>query len=114
MRRDMTKVLVCSKGRRGAATALMLVLLAAPYAGSAQAAPGRELFETNCAVCHGIDGTSILPNAPHFSKGDRLEKSDDELHKSIAEGVRVMPPWNGVLSDQEIDLILTYIRTLAG
>lgn len=113
MRRDTVQIVVQTKGRRRAASALALFLLVAPQVGFAQTPPGQELFETNCAVCHGIDGTSILPNAPHFSKGDRLEKSDDQLHKSISDGLNVMPPWNSVLSEQEIDMILAYIRTLA-
>jgi cytochrome c6 len=113
MDRDKAEVLSRTKGRRGAASVLTLLMLVASQVESAHAAPGQELFETNCAVCHGIEGTPILPNAPHFAKGDRLEKSDDQLHKSIAEGLNVMPPWNSVLSEQAIDLVVVYIRTLA-
>lgn len=88
---------------------LLLILSVPP----ALAGAGQELFETNCAVCHGVDGTAILPNAPHFAKGERMEKTDAQLLASISEGLNVMPPWKSVLNEAEIQEILTYVRSLA-
>ncbi len=107
---DLLRILrtACSSG------VLVCLLVAVLNVGSARAAaPGQELFEMNCAVCHGKDGVSILPNAPHFAKGDRLEKTDDLLFASIADGLNVMPPWKNVLSEEQISEILVYVRTLA-
>jgi cytochrome c6 len=56
---------------------------------------------------------SILPNAPHFAKGDRMEKPDALLISSIANGLNIMPPWKSVLNEQQISEILAYVRTLA-
>lgn len=90
-----------------------LFLVMALNAGSAQAAPGQEPFEMYCAVCHGMDGTAILPNAPHFAKGERLEKTDEQLAVSISDGLNnVMPPWKGVLTPEQISELMVYIRTL--
>ena len=91
----------------------VLLLLAIPSPGSAAAATGQELFETNCAVCHGMDGTSMLPNAPHFSKGERLEKTNAQLLISLAEGLNIMPPWKDVLSEEDMGKLLVYVRSLA-
>lgn len=107
------QVLMRRMGRSLSACGLALFLLTISSAGPADAAAGQELFETNCAVCHGTDGTAVLPNAPHFAKGERLEKTDAQLLASVSEGLNVMPPWKGVLSDEEIREILTYVRSLA-
>ena len=100
--------------RRGFSTCgLAVLLLTALSVGSAGATTGQEIFETKCAVCHGVGGTAILPNAPHFAKGERMEKSDDELLTNVFEGLNVMPPWKGILSEQEIREVLIYVRSLA-
>lgn len=107
------QLLMRRMGRSVSACGLALLLLTTSRVGSADAAAGQELFETNCAVCHGSDGTPVLPNAPHFEKGERLEKTDTELLTSLSEGLNVMPPWKGVLSDEEMREILAYVRSFA-
>ena len=82
-------------------------------AGSAYADDfGKELYESNCAACHGDDGTALLPGTPHFSRGERLEKTDAELMVSIVAGLKIMPPWAGIMSDKEIKDSLAYLRLL--
>lgn len=73
---------------------------------------GQELYKSNCAACHGDDGTAPLPGTPHFSKGERLEKTDAELMASIVTGLKIMPPWAGIMSDKEIKDSLVYLRLL--
>lgn len=74
---------------------------------------GGELFEENCAGCHGEDGMPLLPGTPDFSKGERLEKTDDELLESIGSGLNVMPPWDGILSEKEMKNCLGFIRSIS-
>jgi mono/diheme cytochrome c family protein len=100
-------------GRRVSASVLGLVMLTALGAGSAYAEGGQEIFELNCAVCHGLDGTPVLPNAPHFAKGERLEKTDEELLVSLTDGLNVMPPWKSVLNEDQMKEVLIYVRSLA-
>ena len=100
-------------GRSSSARGLGLLLLTLLSVGAADATTSRELFETNCAVCHGIDGAPVLPNAPRFSEGERMEKTDAQLLTSLSDGLNVMPPWKGVLSEQEMREILAYVRSLA-
>ena len=107
------QVLVRICGKSPLACGLAFSILMTQGVGSAGAESGREIFETNCAVCHGIEGTAILPNAPHFLKGERMEKADDALLASVSEGLNQMPPWGALLKEQEIREVLTYIRSLA-
>ncbi len=74
----------------------------------------RDVFHSNCAMCHGYDGVPILPGAPNFSMGERLEKSDAELLKVIANGTETMPPWKDVLSEEQRSAALAFIRVLPG
>ncbi len=73
----------------------------------------QELFETNCAACHGEDGRAVLPGTPHFADGERLNKTNGELVKSVTTGLNVMPPWEGILEKNEMNDLVNYARTLS-
>ncbi|OHC76421.1 MAG: hypothetical protein A3G18_03535 [Rhodospirillales bacterium RIFCSPLOWO2_12_FULL_58_28] len=91
---------------------------AAGSMGSAEAysrlAAARDVFETNCAVCHGYDGAALVEGAPSFAKGERLEKKDAELLKTINDGKDPMPAWKDVISPTEQKAALAYARTITG
>jgi mono/diheme cytochrome c family protein len=80
----------------------------------------RDIYQTNCAACHGFDGIPMMPGIPNFSAGDRLEKPDQELFASVQNGKEPesggvpMPPWQGTLSEEEILTVLNYIRVIKG
>ena len=74
----------------------------------------RDIYHANCAMCHGYDGIPILPGAPNFAKGERLDKPEAELLRSIAEGRATMPPWGKELNQHEQLAVLTYIRVIGG
>lgn len=75
---------------------------------------GKEIFHERCAVCHGADGNAMLPGAPSFAKGERLDKSDKELLNTIQHGKDMMPSWEGVISDEEQHDALSYVRVIVG
>ncbi|MCP4277842.1 MAG: cytochrome c, partial [Gammaproteobacteria bacterium] len=60
----------------------------------------RDLYQSNCAACHGFDGVPIMAGVPNFGKNERMEKTDQELLASIKNGKIpesggvAMPPWN--------------------
>ena len=97
----------------GSVVVFLQAVLSLGAANAASADQGKDLFESNCAACHGMTGTSLLPNAPHFAKGERLEKTDEQLCATISGGLNVMPPWKGVMTEQEIREVVVYLRTLA-
>ena len=74
----------------------------------------RALYHENCAMCHGYDGVPILPGAPNFVDGDRLDKKDHDLLKTLQDGKADMPGWKEVLSATEQSDVLTYVRGIAG
>jgi cytochrome c553 len=76
------------------------------------AARGRELFATNCAVCHGPsgEGTSIAPSALNDAAllGDR---TDEDLAGAIRKGVAdKMPPFPE-LSDEDVRDLIAFHRS---
>jgi mono/diheme cytochrome c family protein len=84
-----------------------------PYAGNADAiAAGKNLFEENCAKCHGADaeGKGSRPSL----KSDRIKNATDgELAWMLKNGnsYKGMPIWGG-LPEQERWQIIAYVRSL--
>ncbi len=84
-----------------------------PYAGSAEAsAAGANLFQNNCAKCHGADaaGRSSRPSL----KSERVQNATDgELAWLLKNGepFKGMPGWGG-LPEQKRWQLVTYLRSL--
>ena len=77
------------------------------------------LFTQACAKCHATDGSGGLPTvvdgprpidltAPEWQRA----RSDAELVAAIRTGRGAMPPFEGVLTTEQIDALGAYIRTL--
>lgn len=79
-----------------------------PAANSKQS--GESVYLGFCAGCHGFDGRAAYPEAPSFARGDRLEKSDQVLLKSILHGKGKMPAWGNTLSAVGAGKVLSYLR----
>jgi len=73
---------------------------------------GQRLYLTHCAGCHGPNGLSIMPNAPNLARSERLNKPDPEMVAKIRSGINTMPPFLGILQDNEIYDVVSYVRTL--
>jgi len=78
---------------------------------------GRQLFDTNCASCHGkgaTGGSGPTLNAKEFFKAT----SDEQMADLISVGVpgSNMPAWSidhgGVLTEQQVSELTTYLRSL--
>lgn len=81
---------------------------------------GRALYLKHCKVCHGSGGkgdgyTHFNPPVADLTASKIQKKSDKELWESIHMGVSnsAMGMWRFVLSDEEIALVLGYVRSLA-
>ena len=71
---------------------------------------GEHVYSDNCQVCHG-DG---LVSSGQFFDLRRLTANDRaRFDNSVRNGKNLMPPWKGVLSDEEIDQVWHYIRAHA-
>jgi mono/diheme cytochrome c family protein len=71
---------------------------------------GEHVYSDNCQVCHG-DGLVI---SRQFFDLRRLTANDRaRFENSVLNAKNQMPPWKGVLSDEEIDQVWYYIRAHA-
>ena len=75
-----------------------------PFAGSA-------IYAEYCVNCHGGDGAGEIAGTPSFRGGNLMMKSNIELINRIRNGKDLMPSFAGVLSEEQIDDVVTYIRT---
>lgn len=79
---------------------------------------GEAIYQANCAQCHGGDlaGTERGPSLLEPIYGPE-QLTDDEFADAIRSGVDEERwdfgpmPANGAISDEQIDLILTFVRT---
>jgi mono/diheme cytochrome c family protein len=73
----------------------------------AKIAAGETVFNNNCAVCHGdgLVSTGQTFDLRRLAAADRARFDD-----SVRNGKNQMPPWRGVLTDDEIDQLWNYIR----
>lgn len=87
---------------------------------------GEGLFQANCSSCHGPKGQGDGPAAgglepkPQNLAKNQASLSDAYLYWRISEGGliepfnSVMPSWKGILIEEQIWQIITYLRTLQG
>lgn len=78
---------------------------------------GKQLFGLNCSSCHGVNGEGV--SAPALNSQQFLTgATDQQIQGIIAGGVpgTAMPAWlneyGGPLTDQEIQEIVAYLRSL--
>jgi cytochrome c oxidase cbb3-type subunit 3 len=86
----------------------------------------EDNYKTYCTQCHGSQGNgkgintrdmSVQPR-DHTDAKAMSARSDQDLIKVIKEGGTsinksvLMPPWGGVFSDEEVNELAQYLRTL--
>ncbi|SRR6266496_5079775 len=90
-----------------------------PY-GVEMAPEGDKLFQTNCQMCHGAQGhgdgpagESLAPRPKNLSAFQKTV-DDDYLLWRISEGKpgTSMVAWQGILTEDQIWKIVSFIRTL--
>jgi mono/diheme cytochrome c family protein len=91
---------------------LPLLLIAADISWAGDVFNGRDVYRSHCASCHGTNGAGEIGNAPDFTIGEGLLQLDTTLLRSIANGKGVMPGYRGILSDEDILDVISYIRAL--
>ena len=83
---------------------------------------GMQLYQKYCQVCHGEEGdgdgimTSLMGIMPmdHTNPNETNSLDNEELVKSIMDGEgRFMPAWRGILSQDDVEALVSYIRLLS-
>jgi cytochrome c2 len=84
-------------------------------AGSAE--KGKEVFD-QCSVCHNADSTEVKigPGLKGLFKHDKLVNgkpvNEANVRAKIDEGGNGMPSYKDILSNQEKDDVIAYLKTL--
>jgi len=78
-----------------------------------------ELYAKHCASCHGKDGRARTFKAKFNHARDLTdplwqdEVSDERLFNSIMNGKKKMPSYRKKLTEEQINSLIAYVRTLA-
>ncbi len=116
------------RSRSLVATMLFVALIMVFFVPSAlaQEAPnGEEIFQTNCAVCHGADGTGnpgVFPplvNNPNVADADHVRSVirnglEGEIEVNGVTYNGVMPAIGANFSDAEVDALVDYVQNQLG
>ncbi len=70
---------------------------------------GELIYVNNCSICHGETGDLGAAGAKPLSKST-LDK--EQIVTRIKKGINSMPPFEGRLSDSEIERVEEHILTL--
>jgi len=85
-------------------------------AANAQAmATANNLFQNNCAQCHGADGGGAR-GFPNLANADWQWGGDpDSIVQTIANGRNAaMTPWGEILGAEGVEQVVAYVRQLSG
>jgi cytochrome c6 len=81
-------------------------------AGAADIYNGKDVYELHCQTCHGVDGQSMEPGIPDFTRGESLMVPDAQLFEELWDGMRHMPSYRGMMDDSDLRDVIAYLRTL--
>ena len=92
-----------------------------PNADGRSISKGRMIYEARCAACHGLNAKGSFPMAKDL-KVDPLSldltrtrvvhRSDLDLQRSISNGHYKMPKHREILTPQQIQSVVKYLRSL--
>ena len=83
---------------------------------------GMQLYQKYCQVCHGIEGdgdgimTELMGITPmdHSNPNETNKLDNERLIDSILDGQgKFMPAWRGILSQSDVEALVSYIRLLS-
>jgi mono/diheme cytochrome c family protein len=81
---------------------------------------GRSIFQTRCAMCHvGQEPATEMANesarrpatlGPLLSKANAADET--KLRQKIKDGSRLMPGYKHTLTDEQIDQVIAFMKTI--
>lgn len=113
--------------------ALAALSLAPATALAGDAAAGKEKYKLFCETCHGPEGKGDGPGAAGLqppprdfsagefkfdANGNGTPGEEEDLEMVVAQGAGafggspLMTPWAGALTDEDIDNVVAYVRSL--
>jgi len=78
-------------------------------------ATARNLFQVNCAQCHGSDGGGAKGFPNLTDKNWQWGGDPDTVVQTITAGrIAAMPPWGPVLGLAGVDSVIAYVQQISG
>jgi cbb3-type cytochrome c oxidase subunit III len=105
-------------------TLKLMAFVTLAFSNLAFAADGARPYNAKCASCHGKDGKGDTEMGKKRHAKDLSDAKvqaglqDADIVKSISEGIKetpdhgAMPAFKGKLSDDEVQAVAAYVRTL--
>ncbi len=87
---------------------------AKPAGAAGNAHAGQTLFMSKCFQCHSVTEGEVRfgPSLYHEVKKPKPKKTEAEVRAIIKNGKNKMPAWGAILSADDTDNLLAYIKTL--
>lgn len=82
--------------------------VATPAAGEI-VANGRRTYTMNCARCHGLN---LVSNGIGFDLRRFPEHDKARFLRSVNQGLRNMPAWQGILSADQVESLWAYVGSV--
>jgi mono/diheme cytochrome c family protein len=90
---------------------LVLAVTPSSFAqGKAEADAGKQVYDTNCATCH---GQNLVNPGDTFDLKKLGANERTRFNESVTDGKGQMPAWGGILTDEQFDQLWAYIRANA-
>ncbi|MBT5982059.1 MAG: c-type cytochrome, partial [Acidiferrobacteraceae bacterium] len=111
---------------------VLLGFMARPAFPAGDAEKGEEIYVQRCTLCHGEEGDGMGPAAERLNPPPRdftmaqykirttafeeIVPVDSDLVRMIHDGMpsTAMPGWGDVLTEQDINDLVAFLKTLAG
>jgi mono/diheme cytochrome c family protein len=108
----MSRPLLESSVSRISIVATCIVALMAPAVAQDQAKvdAGEAIYNDYCFTCH---GEKLVSSGQTFDLRRLTTADRARFENSVLSGKNQMPPWRGVLSTEQIDLLWQFIRANA-
>lgn len=75
---------------------------------------GQEIFDADCATCHGDDGSGELLGSADFTELRQMDNlAPRDLYLTVTQGRGSMPAWQSQLSQDQRWAVIDYLRTFS-
>ena len=88
---------------------LLVLILSSSALADAEMNLGFEVYKNKaqCGVCHTLQAAESVGNVgPNL---DQLNVQISQIIYAVTNGIGVMPPWEGILTNEEIEAVAYYV-----
>ena len=100
-------------------TSIFLIAVGCSRGPTREEVAGRALYQLHCSQCHDNPPRYLLTRPPKLDKmfaaktlPSGAAATDEEVRRTIVEGLRTMPAFKGRLREDEIRDLITFLHTL--